>query len=516
MLDIIAGSRTSEEAVRKVYAAGFRWNDPENEYGRKYRAYKTGTAPDIRSDAVRQFVRGPVVFDIATGNTSFFNKVIGPIRDQITSARGSDIVVKRDQLLEIQAKAAKNSIVFLPQSLADPGKLPSGIEDHSVDTVTIVGALHHMTDEVRDSILREAHRILRPSGQLVVLEDTASAENPMTFAAGTYKEDVRQGLLSDFNRMSRENQKYIFALVDWMGNHLAPGDTSIPLSFNFKTRDEWHGIFTKAGFEVQAEANLGVTPYKFHTHPELIFSLKPVSRDIAEISNNEGVTSSYLMTQISEGLPVHAQIFKTNLERVLAEHPDQLFFMGIESGIGESQKAQIMPIHIAIDEIRNMKGADGRPLFPNLLIKRAKAGELVSAVKELNELGVVDHNGIRFGSLNLEHVFIGARKTSSDSGVFDVIKGENRAWISAIDDSSASDYIPVFEAITLNMMAYLNADLTAIKNFYDAIAAQPIDPGLLQDMLKNRIIYILPKMTEFDEKQLRSLYELAHRVYVAA
>jgi hypothetical protein len=66
------------------------------------------------------------------------------------------------------------------------------------------------------------------------------------------------------------------------------------------------------------------------------------------------------------------------------------------------------------------------------------------------------------------------------------------------------------------MMAYLNADLTAIKNFYDAIAAQPIDPGLLQDMLKNRIIYILPKMTEFDEKQLRSLYELAHRVYVAA
>jgi len=275
MLGIIATSRTSAEAVQKVYDAGFVWNDSENKYGRKYRGYKTATDPDIRSDAIRQFVNGSVVFDIATGNTSMFNKVIGPMRNQITSARGSDIVVNEDQLREIQAKASENGIEFLPQSLAEPGKLPDGIDDHSVDTVTIIGALHHMTDDVRDSILREAHRILKLDGQLVVLEDTASANQPMTFPSGTYKEQVRQQLLSDFNKMSRENQNYIFALVDWMGNHLVPGDTSIPLSFNFKTREEWHEIFIKAGYDVQAEANLGVTPYKFHTHPELIFSLKP-------------------------------------------------------------------------------------------------------------------------------------------------------------------------------------------------------------------------------------------------
>ena len=65
---------------------------------------------------------------------------------------------------------------------------------------------------------------------------------------------------------------------------------------------------------------------------------------------------------------------------------------------------------------------------------------------------------------------------------YDVIKGEGRAWISAIDDSKPGDYLPVFEAITLNMMAYLNADLTAIKNFYDAISDKPIDPKIIDPM----------------------------------
>ena len=165
-----------------------------------------------------------------------------------------------------------------------------------------------------------------------------------------------------------------------------------------------------------------------------------------------------------------------------------------------------MPIYKAIDEIRDMKDASGKLLFPNLMVRRAKANELTTMVYGLN----------KDGKLNLNNAFIGARKISVDNNIYDSIKGEGRAWISAIDDSRSDDYLPVFEIITLNMMAYLNADLAAIKNFYDAIADKPIDPSVLQDMLKNRIIYILPKATAFDIKQLRELYELAHQVYIAA
>ena len=210
--------------------------------------------------------------------------------------------------------------------------------------------------------------------------------------------------------------------------------------------------------------------------------------------------------QISENLPVRAKVFAANLTRILADHPDQLFFMGIESDIGGSQKAQIMPIYKAIDEIQDLKDSSGNPLFPNLMVKREGAEKLASMVLDLN----------KEGKLNLNNAFIGARKVSVDNKAYDTIKGEGRVWISAIDDSKSGDYLPVFEAITLNMMAYLNADVSAIKNFYDAISNKPIDPGVLKDMLKNRVIYILPKATKFDTKQLRELYELAQQVYVAA
>ena len=210
--------------------------------------------------------------------------------------------------------------------------------------------------------------------------------------------------------------------------------------------------------------------------------------------------------KIFKDLPERAKEFAVDLTEILAKHSDQLFFMGIESDIGESQKAQIMPIYKAVDEIRDMKDASGKPLFPNLMVRREKAEELVRIAADL----------AREGKLNLNNTFIGARKLSVDNKLYDSIKGEGKAWLSAIDDSNAGDYIPVFEAITLNMMAYLNADTAAIKNFYDAIADHPIDPGVLQEMLKNRIIYILPKMTKFNEKQLRDLYELAQQVYVAA
>ena len=210
--------------------------------------------------------------------------------------------------------------------------------------------------------------------------------------------------------------------------------------------------------------------------------------------------------QIRENMPVNARTFAANLIKILTDHPDQLFFMGIETDIGKSQEAQIMPIRISVDEIRAMQDASGNSLFPNLIVRREKAEKLVKMIRDLNNEG----------RLKMNNIFIGARKMSVDNNMYDAIKGEGRAWISAIDDSRRDAYIPVFEAITLNMMAHLNADLQAIKDFYDKIADEPIDIDILQDMLRKRIVYLMPRATAFDAKQLRDLYELARKVYISA
>lgn len=260
------------------------------------------------------------------------------------------------------------------------------------------------------------------------------------------------------------------------------------------------------GQKIVEIAKSATAPSAAETEQSAVASKKAITTlgEAVEATKTTPVESTPV--SIKEDLPYRAEVFKANLLQILAEHRDQVFFIGIETDIGEAQKAQIMPVYKAVDEIKEMKDASGKPLFPNLTVIRETAQNLAATVQGLN----------KEGKLNLNNAFIGARKASVDNKMYDAIAGENGAWISAIDDSSASDYLPVFEAITLNMMAYVNADLAAIKNFYDVISDKPIDPGVLQDMLRNRIIFILPRATKLDTKQLRELYELAQQIYVAA
>ncbi len=207
--------------------------------------------------------------------------------------------------------------------------------------------------------------------------------------------------------------------------------------------------------------------------------------------------------RFSEDLQGRNTDFRDSLLRILTENKEKLFFIGIENDIGKTQKAQMMPVWKAISQIESMTDASGKKLFPNLVVKRASARDLVSQI-----------HGLRSnGTLALNRAFLVARKESVDVKMFESIDG---SWISAIDDSEAGDYLPVFEALTLSMMAYLNTDLNKIKSLYDAIADSPIDLAALQDMLKKRIILILPKATKFDSTELRRLYELAAQIYTAA
>jgi hypothetical protein len=265
----------------------------------------------------------------------------------------------------------------------------------------------------------------------------------------------------------------------------------------------WVGTFTGSRTWVETKPGRRYTVTDLPKHYEAIVT----GVRIVEKSPTSQISDNLPMyAQTSEALPLYAKIFAANLAQILSQHPDQLFFMGIETDIGLDQKAQIMPIYKAIDQIKEMKNSDGKPFFPNLMVKRGKAADLVTEVASLKE----------DGKLALNNTFIGARKLSVDNRLYDSIKGEGNAWIAAIDDSRPGDYLPVFESITLSMMAYLNAEVAAIKNFYDAISDKPIDPAVLQDMVRNRIIYILPRSTKFDIKQLRDLYELAQQLHTAA
>jgi hypothetical protein len=228
------------------------------------------------------------------------------------------------------------------------------------------------------------------------------------------------------------------------------------------------------------------------------------TQEVATTSASDVINKEF--ARIAEGVPVRAAEFAANLKSMLKEHPDQMFFVGVETDLGESRKGALMPIYKAVDQIQQLKDEDGKPLYPNLIVRRDTAKNITSMAIEL-------HNSEN--KLNFHNTFIAAKKSSVDSKLYDGVD-TGKAWIAALDDSRPGDYLPIFEAITLNMMIRLNADPSAIKRFYDEISDAPIDAKALKSMMENRTLYILPKMTSFDPNQQRVLNETMRKFLLSA
>ena len=206
-----------------------------------------------------------------------------------------------------------------------------------------------------------------------------------------------------------------------------------------------------------------------------------------------------------------AELFRKNLADILAKHPDETIVLAMDSDIGRDQQSQLMPVWRVVEKIRDLKDSEGAPLFPNLKIVRGRGskGDLMKEIDKLRQ-----EEGIK-----AENILMVVREGNFKAGIFKALEGQ--AWITSIDDSKATvadegDYIPILEATTLTIMAALKADTNSIKRFYDSISNTPIDPKELEEMLRNRLIHILPKMERVKLEELSEKYEQIRTVYLAA
>ncbi|MFA5147202.1 MAG: 6-phosphofructokinase [Candidatus Omnitrophota bacterium] len=215
-----------------------------------------------------------------------------------------------------------------------------------------------------------------------------------------------------------------------------------------------------------------------------------------------------IIEEITKDMPVRAQEFAATLSGILTENPDKLHILGIDSDIGGFEQKGLLQqtIFDAVDRIAGLKNDRGEKLFPNLLVMRAMGRNLAADISALKKDGKVE----------LGNVFVVAKKANLEADVFSAIRVDGGAWITAIDDSSARAYLPIFEAATLTLMAASGADTDAIRTFYDKVSENPIDPTVLQEMLRTRVIHLLPKATRLETKELRDLYEMAQQVHMAA
>jgi len=195
-----------------------------------------------------------------------------------------------------------------------------------------------------------------------------------------------------------------------------------------------------------------------------------------------------------------AQIFKTDLMRLLNKNPDTTFGVAIDIDLGgPEQRSQLeSALYDAVREVAD--------LFPKMRCVKG-SGESGELMQRLNAL-------IDAGQLNPENIFVIAKNSNVQNGKFQNI--EKRAWITGIDDSKDGIYLPVFEAFTLNIMAYLGADLGSIKRFHDIIADEEITIDTIKAWLDRESIalYIVPRAKPMTN-DLRKIYKRVRQIYLS-
>ncbi|MBD3379602.1 MAG: DEAD/DEAH box helicase [Candidatus Omnitrophica bacterium] len=209
-------------------------------------------------------------------------------------------------------------------------------------------------------------------------------------------------------------------------------------------------------------------------------------------------------------LHFQAKNFAKTLLGILSENPETMYILAIDSDLGKEQHSQIMDIFRACDRIAEM--------FPNLkLVRRSGSGETKDLSTEVKDL--IDEEKVE-----AQNVFMVVRQQNLLENRFSALK--DQAWITAIDDSVGGGaaegvYLPIFEAALISIMAATNADPEAIKNVYDSIALDPktqqaITLEVIEEMVRNRTVLLLPKIDKIPLDDLQLIYERVKRVYIAA
>ncbi|KJJ84820.1 hypothetical protein OMAG_001311 [Candidatus Omnitrophus magneticus] len=167
-----------------------------------------------------------------------------------------------------------------------------------------------------------------------------------------------------------------------------------------------------------------------------------------------------------------------------------------------------MPFWKIASNLKQILEKETGTTIDNLKIIRASASDN-NLSKKIEET-LTDDNSIK-----KEDIFILADDSNTDY-FKDFIK---KSWIMFMQGTGLKDntYLPIFESLSLLIMAYSGADHSSLKYYYDKISEKPIRVTEFdRRIFKNKFMYLMPKMATYSHEELRKKYELAYKFYTAA
>ena len=147
------------------------------------------------------------VIDIGSGSGAILSKLASTLHIEKKKAIGVDIVDRKQLPNNITALAYNN------------GKIP--LKDRSISAATMLMVLHHCVDQ--ESLFKEAFRVLRHGGTLIIRESDCSNESDRLF----------------------------FAAADEIYYHTVHILPAMPVPCTFRSQKEWIAIAKAHGFELE-------------------------------------------------------------------------------------------------------------------------------------------------------------------------------------------------------------------------------------------------------------------------
>ncbi len=237
------------EEVYKITNFG---SDPQ--WRNAYAKYQETIKYESAFEQIRKYLEGlksdAVVVDLGAGNNVFGATMASQLRH--VKVVGVDI-------MDYHESRAIPNLSYLKQPA--PTKLPEEIKAHSVDVITVNAVLHHVDSDLLPGLLAEIRRVLKPDGKVIVIEDTYSEHLPLQ---GVTDEALTQGFLNLVHRYGPGFAKDFFTFNDWYSNIVVHKWDGMATPYEFRSIEEWQGVFKNAGFFSVDVQNLGFPATGFH------------------------------------------------------------------------------------------------------------------------------------------------------------------------------------------------------------------------------------------------------------
>ena len=144
--------------------------------------------------------------------------------------------------------------------MQEPAKIP--FADNSVNTIIMTFMLHHLTVP-NEVFLQEINRVLKPGGNVIILEDSFSDKLKMSFPESIPILDERVRLTVEiitdkFSVFDESQKKAILHFFDWFAHNFIGTERKPIVPGNYLSMEEWTKCFADTGFALEHQTYLGI------------------------------------------------------------------------------------------------------------------------------------------------------------------------------------------------------------------------------------------------------------------